>query len=160
MAAIVLLDVATKRAAEATLTVHQPMEVIGHWVRLTLGYNPGAAMNLSLGDFSRVGFSVVAVVMVVVLYRMYREAAPDDAWQSLALGMISGGALGNLIDRLRSARGVVDFIDVGTAGWRFWTFNVADSGVTVGAVLLVLIMLRRPGESAGGAPPPGRAPAE
>lgn len=136
-------DFVSKRLVESQLTLHLPRAVVGEWVRLTLTYNTGAAMNLSLGDSSRVALSVVAVVMLTVLFRMYRAAGARDAWQSLALGLISGGALGNLLDRLRSARGVVDFIDVGTAGWRFWTFNVADSGVSVGAVLLALILLRR-----------------
>jgi signal peptidase II len=56
--------------------------------------------------------------------------------------MISAGAFGNLLDRLRHEKGVVDFIDMGTATWRFWTFNVADLGVTLGAMLLALLLLR------------------
>ena len=143
-AAIVLADFVTKRIAEAQLTLHTPREVLGEWIRFTLTYNTGAAMNFSLGDFSRVGLSVIAVIMLVVLYRMYREAEAGDTWQALALGLVSGGALGNLVDRIRSVRGVVDFIDVGTSGWRFWTFNVADSAITVGAVFLVIILMRRP----------------
>ena len=59
-----------------------------------------------------------------------------------ALALLSAGALGNLIDRLRHAKGVVDFIDVGTAEWRFWTFNVADMGVSIGAVLLAYLLWR------------------
>jgi len=138
---IVLGDFVTKRFAESALSLHIPNSVVGHWFRMTLTYNPGAAMNLSLGDFSRVGLSAIAIGMIVLLYRMYREAPAHDAWQAVALGFVTGGALGNLIDRVRSARGVVDFIDVGTAGWRFWTFNVADAGVTVGAVLLAWLTL-------------------
>ena len=60
------------------------------------------------------------------------------------LALIAGGALGNLLDRLRSVRGVVDFIDVGIGDSRFWTFNVADSGVTCGAILLMLVLWSRP----------------
>ena len=145
-------DYLTKRVAESALTLHMPHNVLGDWVRMTLTYNTGAAMNLSLGEWSRVLLSVVAIGMVGVLYRMYRTADAADAWQALALGLVAGGALGNLADRLRSARGVVDFIDVGTAGWRFWTFNVADAGVTTGAVLLALVLWRRP--EAVDTPPP------
>lgn len=148
---IVIADFITKRIAEAFLALHVPREVVGGAVRLTLTYNTGAAMNASLGDFSRVGFSTIAAVMIVVLYRMYRSAAPGDAWQSLALGLVSGGAIGNLVDRVRSARGVVDFIDVGTPDWRFWTFNVADAAVTTGAILLALVLFRR-GEDPSAAP--------
>jgi signal peptidase II len=60
----------------------------------------------------------------------------------LALSLVSAGAVGNLIDRLRSARGVVDFIDIGTATWRWPTFNVADIAVTTGAVLLAVVLWR------------------
>ena len=149
---IAIGDYLTKRMAESALTLHMPQNVLGDWVRMTLTYNTGAAMNLSLGDWSRVVLSAVAIVMIAVLYRMYRTAEVADAWQALALGLVSGGALGNLVDRLRSARGVVDFIDVGTAGWRFWTFNVADAGVTTGAVLLALVLWRRPETSASRLP--------
>ena len=58
------------------------------------------------------------------------------------MGLIVGGALGNLVNRLWSARGVVDFLDLGLGGRRFWTFNVADIGVTLGAVLLVWVLHR------------------
>lgn len=143
-------DFITKRIAEATLTLHVPHPVVGDWVRFTLLYNTGAALNISLGEFSRVGLSAVAVTMLGILYRMYRQLAVHDAWQAVALGLIAGGALGNLLDRIRSANGVVDFIDIGTSGWRFYTFNVADAGVTVGAVLLSALLLRRPS-----ADPPG-----
>ncbi|MDQ8165815.1 MAG: signal peptidase II [Gemmatimonadota bacterium] len=143
-------DFVTKRIAEATLALQVPHPVVGDWVRFTLLYNTGAALNISLGEFSRVGLSAVALAMMAVLYRMYRQTAAHDAWHAVALGLIAGGALGNLVDRIRSARGVVDFIDVGSTGWRFYTFNVADAGVTIGAVLLAAHILRRPS-----ADPPG-----
>jgi signal peptidase II len=138
-------DFVSKRLVESLLALHVPHNVIGETVRMTLTYNPGAAMNLlSFGDWSRLVFSALAVTMVFVLYRMYRTAEGSDAWQALALGLIAGGAVGNLSDRIRSPKGVVDFIDIGTADWRFYTFNVADSGVFCGAVLLALLMLKRP----------------
>jgi signal peptidase II len=101
-------------------------------------------MNLSAGGASRVVFTVVASLMLVVIFRMYRRTAHLDVVQAAALALVAAGALGNLIDRLRSARGVVDFIDVGAGAVRFWTFNVADMGVTVGAALLALVLLRQP----------------
>jgi signal peptidase II len=60
----------------------------------------------------------------------------------LALGLAWGGAAGNLLDRVRSSHGVVDFIDVGVSSWRFWTFNVADSAVTIGALVLAWSLSR------------------
>lgn len=151
---IALGDFITKRLVESLLAIHVPHNVIGDTVRMTLIYNPGAAMNLlSFGDWSRLVFSALAVTMVFVLFRMYRAAEDSDSWQALALGLIAGGAIGNLSDRIRSPRGVVDFIDIGTADWRFYTFNVADSGVLCGAGLLALLMLKRPQMEATAAEP-------
>ncbi len=140
----VALDFVTKRMIESALVPHLPRSVIGDWLRFTLIYNPGAAMNLSFGASSRVVFSVIACVMFVVLYRMLLETKQEDRTQTFALGMIASGAIGNLLDRVRSVRGVVDFIDVGIGDSRFYTFNVADSFVTVGAVLLALLLWRHP----------------
>lgn len=139
---IVSADIVTKRWAEQALTMHLPEEAVGHWLRWTLTYNTGAAMNLSLGDASRAVFSGIALLMVGYLFYLYRQAQPGERAAPFALGLIAAGALGNLLDRLRHTKGVVDFIDVGTASWRFWTFNVADMGVTVGALLLALLMWR------------------
>lgn len=139
---VAIADIVTKRWAESALTLHYPEEVVGHWLRWTLTYNTGAAMNLSVGSASRVVFSVIAVLMLGYLFYLYRQAHRSEKATPLALGLIAAGALGNLLDRLRHTKGVVDFIDVGTMDWRFWTFNVADMGVTVGAVLLALMMWR------------------
>jgi signal peptidase II len=140
--AVAVTDVASKRWAEGALGLHAPEEVVGHWLRWTLTYNTGAAMNLSVGSASRVIFSVIAIGMLAYLFKLYRGAHPAERATPAALALISAGAFGNLLDRLRHSKGVVDFIDVGTADWRFWTFNVADMGVTIGAVLLALLMWR------------------
>jgi signal peptidase II len=140
----VVTDVVTTRLAERGLTPQLPHDVVGEWIRLTLTYNTGAAMNVSLGSASRGVLAVVASAMLIIIFRMYRRTPQHDAAQAAALALIAGGALGNLIDRLRSIRGVVDFIDLGMGDWRFWTFNVADLGVTTGATLLALLLIRRP----------------
>jgi signal peptidase II len=142
-ALVLLTDCATKRAAEVHLfPAHVPHEFIGEIVRLTLAYNPGAAMSLSLGAHSRLGFSLLALGALVVMGYLYRRTAPGDRHAAAGLALIAAGAVGNLLDRLRSPRGVVDFIDVGVGGWRFWTFNVADMAITMGAIVLVLAMHR------------------
>jgi len=139
---VAVADVISKRWAERALVLHYPEEVIGYWLRWTLTYNTGAAMNLSVGSASRVVFSTIAVVMLGYLFFLYRQSHRSEKATPLALALIAAGAFGNLLDRLRHTKGVVDFIDMGTEGWRFWTFNVADMGVTVGAVLLALLMWR------------------
>jgi signal peptidase II len=145
-AAIICLDVATKVLAVRHLDVHIPKRIVGDIVRLTLAFNPGAAFSMSLGIYSRFIFGGFAVIALVVLYRLYRMTGlgvrAGDRLRILALGLAWGGAAGNLLDRIRSPLGVVDFIDVGMSSWRFWTFNVADSAVTVGAILLAWSLSR------------------
>lgn len=143
--AVLLADFVTKRLAERLLfPPHQPHEVIGDVVRFTLAYNPGAAFSMSFGSpsVSRLIFGAFALVALIVLWRLYRESRENERLKILALGLAWGGAAGNLLDRVRSPMGVVDFIDIGVGTTRFWTFNVADSGVTVGAVILGWVLLQ------------------
>jgi signal peptidase II len=140
---LLLTDCASKRLAVEHLVLHQPRPVVDDLLKLTLTYNKGAALGTSLGPYSRVGFSLIAIVMLVVLVRILRETPPDDRWTGAALALVCGGALGNLVDRLRSPSGVVDFIDVGVGAHRFWIFNVADIGVSVGAATLAFLLWRR-----------------
>jgi len=149
----VITDFVSKRMIESALVPHVEHKVFGDWVRFTLTYNTGAAMNISLGGASRVVFTALAILMLAVIFGMYRHTRADETVQPLALALIAGGALGNLIDRLRSAKGVVDFIDVGIHDSRFYTFNVADAGVTCGAILLMLVLWKTaPPQGAEGAP--------
>lgn len=142
-AIVIATDVVTKYLAESHLwPMYAPRRVIGDVVRLTLAYNPGAAFGMSLGSYSRLFFGAFATVALVVLWHLHRTAAPGERMKSLALGFAWGGAAGNLIDRLRHSRGVVDFIDIGIGNIRFWTFNVADFAVTIGAVMLGWILLK------------------
>jgi signal peptidase II len=137
---VLLADFATKRIALAALEPHTPHNVVGDVLRFTLTFNQGAAMGLSLGSYSRWAFTVVALIAVGVLFVLWKHADVRDRWRVRALVLIMAGAIGNLIDRLRWDRGVVDFIDVGVGTWRFWTFNVADSAVTIGALLLAAVL--------------------
>jgi signal peptidase II len=140
-AAIVVADQITKRlAVDALSPAYVPHEVWGEWVRLTLVYNPGAAFGLHLGAYSRWIFMVLTVVAVVTMWRLYRASPPDAVWRVRALFCVTGGALGNLVDRIFSPRGVVDFLDVGVGAWRWPTFNIADIAVSTGAILLAIVL--------------------
>ena len=139
---LLLTDCSTKRWASVNLTEHVPEPVLGDVVRFQLAHNPGAAMGITLGAYSRVGFALLTLVALVMLFRLYRAAAGSDVRLAAATALVTGGALGNLIDRLRWERGVVDFIDIGVGATRFWTFNVADVGVVVGSVSLAVLLWR------------------
>lgn len=141
IAVVVTADVFTKRAAEEYLARGLAREVMGDAVRLTLVYNPGAAFGFHLGPYSRWIFMVLTIGALAILLRLYRGTRPGDLARTLALGLVCGGAVGNLIDRVRSKLGVVDFIDVGVSERLRWpTFNVADMAVSVGAFLLAWVL--------------------
>ncbi len=138
---VLVADWVTKRAAVASLSpAGTPHRVLGNVVRLTLSYNRGAAMGIPLGSHSSGALGLLGLVVALILWVWQRKTPDDRAWLGATLGMLTAGALGNAWERLFAARGVVDFIDVGVGTHRFWTFNVADSALTVGVVLLVLLL--------------------
>ena len=141
-ATVIVLDPVTKAAAEAYLTSVTGVSVVGDWFQLRLVYNQGAAFGLHLGPFSRWFFLGFAVLAVFVLNALSRSAMPGDRFRQIACGLVTGGAIGNLLDRVRSARGVVDFIDIGLGSYRWPTFNIADIAVTCGALALALSFWR------------------
>jgi signal peptidase II len=138
---VLLLDAFTKIVAVDRLApAYLPRPMWGDGVRLTLVYNPGAAFGLHLGAQSRWIFIGLTLVALVVLARLYLETPLMHRLRVTALALVTGGALGNLLDRLKSGRGVVDFIDLGVGTWRWPTFNVADMAVTSGAFLLAWVL--------------------
>lgn len=163
VAAIVVADACTKwLAVEHLSPAYVPHSVLGETVRLTLVYNPGAAFGLHLGPWSRWIFTALTVVALVLMWRLYRSSPAGARWRVGALALVTAGAIGNLIDRLRSSRGVVDFVDIGVGDWRWPTFNVADMAVSVGAIVLAIVLWHEDGErvreergAAAGAPQSG-----
>ena len=142
VAIVVVLDRITKIVAESALAGDRIIQVVGDVVQFRLVYNRGAAFGISIGAYSRWFFLVVAIVAVWVLFRMWREAAAGDRLRTWAVSIVAGGAAGNAIDRVVSAPGVVDFIDVGIGALRWPTFNIADIAVSCGAVALALSLCR------------------
>jgi signal peptidase II len=138
---VVVADVITKMLAVwALVPQRMPHRILGESVRLTLVYNPGAAFGLHLGSYSRWIFMALTIGALYILGRLYRTTRDGDLPRTLAIALVCGGALGNLIDRIRSSAGVVDFIDVGIGDMRWPTFNVADMAVSVGAFLLAWVL--------------------
>lgn len=144
---IIALDQLTKYIVQQTLPLYQPVEVWGEFFRLTYIYNPGAAFGLHVGAFSRYIFLALTVACVIVLYVWFRATPASDRLRLIAISLVTAGAIGNFIDRVRSARGVVDFLDVGFGDVRWPVFNIADIGVTIGAVLLAISLWREDQEA-------------
>jgi len=140
---VLILDVITKAVAVSVLAPSgMPVPVFGDWLRFALVYNPGAAFGLHLGAYSRWLFMGLTVVALAVLWRLLRQTAEGDLRRVLAVALVAAGAVGNVIDRIRSELGVVDFIDMGVGLHRWPTFNVADIAVSSGAFLLAIVLWR------------------
>lgn len=142
-ALVIVLDLATKELALRTLALHDPIAVVDGLLNWMLTYNYGAAFSF-LSDASgwqRWFFSALALVISGLLGVWLRRLPRSDWRQALPFALIIGGALGNLVDRLRFGY-VVDFIDVYWGSYHWPAFNVADSAISVGAVLLVVFGLR------------------
>jgi len=146
-AAVVAADQWTKAWATRTLAYHQPVDLIGEFVRLTYTRNSGVAFGIGAGlPFPYYLFSIAAVIAIVFLFARQRVTGIG---RQIALALILGGAIGNLIDRLSTGE-VVDFIEIGWGRWHWPVFNVADSAVTVGVVLFALTWPQRRAPDAHG----------
>lgn len=128
-------DCTTKHLAVELLPASgQPVRVLGDVLRFTLAFNTRAATGLPVHRFVLVGFGVIAVGVIAW---QYAKLSGRDGRAAAALGLILGGAIGNLIDRVLYGH-VVDFLLFHWGGWSFPAFNVADSAITVGAIGLIL----------------------
>ncbi len=140
---LVFADRITKSVAEELLWPRGvPRGVFGDWFRWTLVYNPGAAFGLHLGPYSRWIFLALTLGALGILYHLYRTTEAGQRWRTIAIALVTAGAVGNLIDRIVSPNGVVDFIDIGVGATRWPTFNVADMAVSTGAILLAAVLWR------------------
>lgn len=136
-----ILDQVSKIIVVNTMVLHQPVPLLGDFVRLTYIHNYGAAFGLKLGG--PLLHTVVAIGALGVLGWLFVGLPQTARLQRAALAMVLGGALGNIIDRIRLDY-VIDFFDVGVnLAWRWPVFNVADSFVTVGVLVLALSWSRQ-----------------
>jgi signal peptidase II len=141
---VIVLDRLTKWWALAALQpAGEPHVVIPGFLSWTLAFNPGAAFSFLAGSngWQRWFFAGLAIVISVALMVWLARTARREWRTALPLALVIGGALGNLIDRLHASQ-VTDFIQVYYRNWYYPTFNVADCGICVGAVLLILLGLR------------------
>ncbi|EJM25924.1 MULTISPECIES: signal peptidase II [Pseudomonas] len=141
---VLVIDQASKFYFEDRLEMFQQIVVIPDLFSWTLAYNTGAAFSF-LADSSgwqRWLFALIAIVVSVVLVVWLKRLGRNETWLAVALALVLGGALGNLYDRIALGH-VIDFILVHWQNrWQFPAFNVADSAITVGAVMLALDMFK------------------
>lgn len=134
-AAVVLVDQLLKAWVSGSFQVGQPSSILGDVVRITISHNQGALFGVFQGSAVVLGLVSLAVVALIVWYEAHAGAS---LLVSLALGLLMGGALGNLTDRLRLGY-VVDFVDAGLGAVRWFTFNLADASID-GAILLLILV--------------------
>ena len=139
---VIILDQLSKYIASASLEMHQPIAVMPmfNW---TLMHNPGAAFSFlaDAGGWQRWFFAVIAVVVSIVIVFWIKRLEQHEKWQAIALALILGGALGNVIDRIWLGY-VVDFIQVYYQQWYWPAFNIADSAISIGVVMIIIDSVR------------------
>lgn len=137
---VLVIDQVSKAWINQTLgqpgEVHS-IQVVGDFVRLSYTTNSGAAFGMF--PAATLFFTIVALIAVPVLLVARAYVAERAWWMSIVFGLMMGGALGNLVDRVRVGR-VTDFIDVGIGNLRWWSFNVADASFVVGVILLAFYL--------------------
>ncbi len=147
-AVVIVADQLSKAWVVARFPFGEPVEVIGAWLRIWQVANTGALFGLFRDQ--AVLFAVLSIAVVALIVWYHGRAIAGNGWlATVALGLLLGGAVGNLIDRVRLGH-VVDFVDMGfPGGWRFYTWNVADAAITISILLLLLMAVLPPGRRAG-----------
>lgn len=143
-ALVIVLDLWTKHLAVQNLELYQPVEIT-RWLNMTLAHNPGAAFSFlaDAAGWQRWLFSIAATgISIFILIWLWRLPLTARALP-VALMLLLGGAIGNLIDRITLGY-VIDFIDVHYRGWHWPAFNIADSAIVSGVILMLLESLFPP----------------
>ena len=135
---VIVLDQLTKQLASSYLSYQQPLQVMPFF-DLTLTHNRGAAFSFlsSAGGWQRWFFTAMAMFVSIAIILWMKRLEPNQKWLAAALALVLGGAIGNVWDRLTLGY-VVDFIDIYYKQWHWPAFNVADSAICVGAIMLVI----------------------
>ena len=135
---VAVADQLSKAWVVASYSLATPAEVLGEFVRITLVHNTGALFGLFHGQAVVFGIASLAVIGLIIWYQA--RTAGSGLLPAVALGLLLGGAIGNLSDRLRMEY-VVDFVDMGIGEWRFYTFNVADAAISISILLLIVMAI-------------------
>ena len=140
---IILLDQATKLIVLETMPLYQTISIIPGFFNLTHIHNPGGAfgfLSTRTSDIQHLLFLFVSSLAVGLIFYFYRKTPKEQPWLSTAFALVFGGAIGNLIDRVRLGK-VVDFLDFYIGDLHWPAFNVADSAVSIGMIIFLYHIL-------------------
>lgn len=146
---IVVLDQIIKAIVVHSMQMGSSINILGSVVRLTRTENSGAAFGLFKDG--RIAFIIVSAIASLAIIVLRREIAKMRSREQMSFGLILGGAVGNLVDRVRVGA-VVDFLDIGVGSVRWPAFNVADSAITIGVSILAFYLIFRADSHAASAP--------
>lgn len=139
---VLLLDQLTKVYIDRSFALYESVEVVPNFFHITYLRNKGAAFGLLADSAFRIPFFItVSLLAVAMIFWYFRQLPPDQVGQQWGLSLVLGGALGNLVDRIRLGE-VIDFLDVHWYRHHWPAFNIADSAICVGVGLLLLCMWR------------------
>ena len=144
---VLFLDQLSKFYIQKSLVKYQLIPVLGDFFRITYLRNPGVAFGLFPDQ--RLFFIFITFIIIILIFAYLRWVERSNLWLKISLSLILGGALGNLIDRLlREGGEVIDFLDFGFGPHRWPAFNLADSAISVGVVILLIKILIKKGQIA------------
>ena len=137
---VIAVDRGSKMVVDG-MDLAAPYQLIGSYLQIIRGENRGGLFGMVQGSAPLLALLSVGVILALVIYHE-RERLPRVSPLTVGVGLLIGGAIGNLIDRVAFGY-VLDFIDVGVGSLRFWTFNIADAGISLGIVILLVDTLWR-----------------
>ena len=140
---VVCLDQLSKLWIKYSFSIYESRNILGDFLRFTYVENPGIAFGIRIGGFKIIVTIISAFIASYIAYLLYSNKSHDYI-ENFSLSLILGGAIGNLIDRIMfylpnsTYTGVIDFIDIGLFGYRWFIFNIADSAVTIGIIIYLI----------------------
>lgn len=137
---VIAVDRGSKMVVEG-MDLAAPYQIVGLYLQIIRGENRGGLFGILQGSAPLLALLSIGVIVALVIYHE-RERLPRVSPLTVGVGLLIGGAIGNLIDRVAFGY-VLDFIDIGVGSLRFWTFNIADAGISLGIVILLVDTLWR-----------------
>ena len=137
--AILIIDQVTKRIIATTMNIGDSYEVIPNFLNITSHRNNGAAWGILSGKMTF--FFIITIIILIALVYFFIKDAQYNLFMQVAISLLFAGALGNFIDRILTGE-VVDFIDTNIFGYDFPIFNIADSSLTIGVILIIIALLK------------------